>query len=169
MTDIRLLLCLHVESQEHIQMAFDYWAGCVKDGKWVWAEPVTGIASRYNFKDSSLLQTVREAATAFDLTTRCSSAEHDIPRALSCRGELRMSCARDFVCEECKDRLRQERYREEEERAKALLWKKKQSLDAPPCRWPFWGTELCAAEFTNVFGVDRTTFVETEPPVWPYS
>lgn len=27
-------------------MALDYWAGSIKDDKWVWAEPVKTIASR---------------------------------------------------------------------------------------------------------------------------
>ena len=80
MMDNRVLLCIHSASQDQIQMAFDYWAGSIKDGEWVWTEPVKGIASRYNLKDSALLQKVREAATAFDLSTRCSSADHDIPR-----------------------------------------------------------------------------------------
>jgi len=109
-------------------MAFDYWAGYIKDSAWVWAEPVREIALRYRLKDSVLLQKVREAATAFDLSTRCSSPDHDMPRVLSSRGEFRMPCARDFVCEECKDQLRQQRFREEEERAKVLLWKKRAFL-----------------------------------------
>ena len=62
----RLLLCIHYASQEHIQMAFDYWAGSIKEGDWVWVESVKEIALRYSFKDSAVLQKVREAATAFD-------------------------------------------------------------------------------------------------------
>src|ERR1035437_5971502 len=113
-SDNRLLLCIHSVSQEHIQMALDYWAGSIKDGGWVWVESVKEIASRYSLKDSAVLQKVRETATAFDLSTRCISADHDIPRALSCRGEFRMSRARDFVCEECWEQMRQQRFREEE-------------------------------------------------------
>jgi hypothetical protein len=128
MPNTRLLLCLRAESQEHVQMALDYWAGFIEDGVWVWTETVKQIASRYNLKDSILLQSVREAATAFDLSTRCSSEDHDTPRALSCRGDLRIACARDFICEECRYQLQQERLREEQERAKALLSKKKTFL-----------------------------------------
>lgn len=124
----RLLLCIHYASQEHIQMAFDYWAGSIKEGDWVWVESVKEIALRYSFKDSAVLQKVREAATAFDLSTRCSSADHDTPRALSCRGEFRMTRVRDFLCEECREQLREQRCREEEERAKVLHWKKKAFL-----------------------------------------
>src|SRR5579871_5383527 len=88
-SDNRLLLCFHSASQDQIQMAFDYWAGSIKDGGWVWAEPVKDIASRYSLKDSAVLQKVREAATAFDVRVRCSSTSHDVPRALSCRSEFR--------------------------------------------------------------------------------
>jgi hypothetical protein len=94
----------------------------------VWVESVKGIASRYNLKDSALLHKVREAATAFDLSTRCSSAGHHVPRALSCRGEFRATPAKDFLCEECWEQLREQRLHEEEERAKVLLWKKKAFL-----------------------------------------
>jgi hypothetical protein len=128
MTYIRLLLCLHAESQEHVQMAFDYWAGTIKDGEWEWAETVKGLALRHNLKDSAVLQKVREVATAFDLSTRCTSANHDVPRALSCRGEFRATPVKDFVCEECWEQLRQQRLREEEDRAKVLLWKKRAFL-----------------------------------------
>jgi len=123
-----LLLCIHFASQNQIQMAFDYWAGSIKDGEWVWAEQVKEIASRYGLKDSALLQKVREVATAFDVNTRCSSTSHDVPRALSCRGEFRMSRARDFICEECENQLRQQRLREEQERAIVVLCKKKTFL-----------------------------------------
>lgn len=37
----------------------------------------------HNLKDSALLQMVREAATAFDVSTRCSSATQDTPREMS--------------------------------------------------------------------------------------
>lgn len=128
MTEIRLLLCVHAECHEQIQMAFDYWAGSEKDGEWVWAEPVKEIASRYNLKDSTLLQKVREAATAFDLHTRCNSAEHDIPREVSRRSAVGISWGTGFICDECKDKLRQQRFREEEERVKVLLWKRRAFL-----------------------------------------
>jgi len=128
MSYTHLLLCFRTESQEQVQLALDYWAGSIKDGEWVWAEPVKGIASRYSVKDSVLLQKVREAATAFDLSTRCSFADHGIPRMLSCRGDFRMTCARDFVCEECREQLREQRFREEEDQAKVLYWKKKAFL-----------------------------------------
>lgn len=124
----RLLLCIHSASQDQIQMAFDYWAGSIKDGGWVWVESVKEIASRYSLKDSAVLQRVREAATAFDLSTRCSSADHDIPRVLSCRGDFRTTRVKDFVCGECWEHLREQRFLEEEERAKVLLWKKKAFL-----------------------------------------
>jgi hypothetical protein len=124
----RLLLCINVASQDKIQMAFDYWAGSIKDGEWVWGETVKEIAGRYNLKDSPLIRKVRETATAFDLSTRCSSADHRIPRALRCRGEFRTTPAKDFVCEECWEQLRQQRFREEEERAKVLLCKKRAFL-----------------------------------------
>ncbi len=115
-------------SQDKIKMASDYWAGSIKDGGWVWVESVRNVASRCSLKDSAVLQKVREAATAFDLSTRCISADHDIPRALRCRGKFRMSCAKGFLCVECKDRLRQRRFRQEEERAKVHLWKKEYFL-----------------------------------------
>jgi len=127
-SDNRLLLCIRSASQEYIQMAFDYWAGSLKDGDWVWAEPVREIALRYGLKDSALLQKVREAATAFDLSTRCSSANDNMPHALSCRGEFRTTPAKDFVCEECWEQLREKRFQEEQERAKVLHWKKKAFL-----------------------------------------
>lgn len=127
-SDNYLLLCIHCASQDQIQMAFDYWAGSIKDGEWEWTEPVKGIASRYGLKGSVLLQKVREGATAFDLSTRCSSAHHDIPRVLSCRGDFRMTRVRDFVCKECWEHLREQRFREEEERARGLHWKKKAFL-----------------------------------------
>jgi hypothetical protein len=129
-SDNRLLLCIHSEFQDKIQMAFDYWAGTIKEGEWAWAEPVKQIALRYDIKESTLLQCVREAATSFDLRTRCCSADHDTPRALNCRGDLRMPSASDFVCEQCKDQLRQQRFREEQEQAKALLLKKKTFLNS---------------------------------------
>ena len=109
-------------------MAFDYWAGSLKGGEWAWVEPVREIALRYSLKDSVLLQRVREAATAFDLSTRCSSAGHDVPREVSCRSELTMSSRREFVCSECTDRLWAQRIREEEERAKVLASKKRAFL-----------------------------------------
>lgn len=55
-SDNRLLLCILSSSQEQIQMAFDYWAGSMKDGEWVWAEAVREIALRYSVKDSALLK-----------------------------------------------------------------------------------------------------------------
>ena len=128
MTDNRLLLCIHAETQEQIQMAFDYRAGSEKDGEWVWAEPVKEIASRYNLKDSALLQKVRGAATAFDLSTRCSSGGHDIPREVSSRSDLAVSSRREFLCSECTERLLEQRIREEEERAKALISKQRAFL-----------------------------------------
>ena len=39
-----------------------------------------------------------------------------------------MTRVRDFVCEECWERLREQRFREEEERAKVLQWKKRAFL-----------------------------------------
>jgi hypothetical protein len=124
----RLLLCIHSASQDQIQMAFDYWARSRKSGEWGWTETVKEIASRYNLGSSALLQEVREAVTAFDLSTRCSSCDFGIPRALSCRGEFSTPWAGVFRCEECDDQAKQERFREEEERAKALHSKKKALL-----------------------------------------
>lgn len=153
-SDNRLLLCIDFASQDQIQMAFDYWAGTIKDGEWVWAEPVKGIASRYNLKDSALLQKVREAATAFDLSTRCTSASHDVPRALSCRGEFRTAPAKDFLCEECWEQLREQRIHEEEERAKVLLWKKKAFLASLVARTtPFDYASISYADAVVVYSI----------------
>ena len=126
--DSRLILCLHAESQEQIWMALDYWARSLKDGEWVWAEPVREIASRYKLKDSVLLQRVREAATAFDLGTRCSFPGHDFPREVSSRSELAVSSRREFLCAECTERLWEQRTREVEERVKALISKQRAFL-----------------------------------------
>src|SRR5580704_613231 len=128
LADNRLFLCINFAPQDHIQMAFDYWAGSIKDGQWVWAEAVKDIASRYRLKDSAVLQKVRETATAFDVRVRCSSTCHDVPRELSCRAEFRISRSRDFIWEQCKDQLRHQRTREDEERANILLWKKRAFL-----------------------------------------
>jgi hypothetical protein len=128
LADNRLFLCINFAPQDHIQMAFDYWAGSIKDGQWVWAEAVKDIASRYRLKDSAVLQKVRETATAFDVRVRCSSTCHDVPRELSCRAEFRISRSRDFICEQCRDQLRHQRTREDEERANILLWKKRAFL-----------------------------------------
>ena len=152
--DKRLLLCIHSTSQAQIQMAFDYWARCKKDGEWRWAETVKEIALRYSLKDSALLQTVRETVTAFDLSTRCTSSDHGIPRALSCRGEFSTPYAWDFACVECEDQLRQQRFREEEERAKVLYWKKKAFMASLTSRTvPIDYTSISYADAVVVYSV----------------
>jgi hypothetical protein len=124
-----LLLCFHTGSTEQVQLALDYWAGSVRDGEWVWSEPVKEIAARNGLKNAPLLQVVRRAATAHDVSARCiCQAKCDGgPRMVSCRSDAWPSSF-EYVCDACSKFLRQQKEREEQERARVRVWKKRAFL-----------------------------------------
>lgn len=126
-----LLLCFHTRSTaEQIQLALDYWAGSVQHGDWIWSEAVKEIAARSGVKNASLVQVVRQTASAHNLSVRCAckAACDGSPREVTCRSDLTSSCCSEYVCDECSAFLRKQKEREEQERARVRIWKKRAFL-----------------------------------------
>jgi len=93
-----ILLCVHSQDSDEIEMAVQYWTRN-EDGS-SWGAAVREIAERFGIEAHELPAVVRRIAQAYDLQIRCIDC--NAPRIVESRSALSGVTGGNYICEECR-------------------------------------------------------------------
>jgi hypothetical protein len=85
---------------KHRQVAIDYWAGGLSDGKWQWCMTLTEISDKHKLKGTALTNMVRSAATAVEKDFRCAACNDE--RGIEDRSDFNRRVYEGDRCLVCK-------------------------------------------------------------------